>query len=561
MTRTRAVLGLLVAAAALLWWAPLASAHARLVGSTPAGGATVTEAPPLIRLEFDEAIESSFGGVQVFDQAGSRVPELAPPTISGRAVELPMTPMKAAGTYTVVFRVISADGHPVEARYSFLFEPPAPTTSSTTTTSESTLPPATPTTVAGVDPDDLELEDAGSGTATGLWLSRALNYLALALLIGFLATAVVFVSPGEAGERTRRRALQAAAVTGGGLVLTGVALFAFGLSNAAARGLPGVLTGELIDRFAETRFGRIVLAQAVVAAAATVLALAARRWARLAKGALVAAGVAALGPALWGHAGSDDLRAVAVANDWLHMLAITTWSGGLAALALLLLGRSGDPVEGPARRFSRLAGWALGAALVTGVVNALLHLGGVDQLTDTRWGKLVIVKVGLLAGIAAVGYLVRSRVLPQLRDDDGSRRVFARLVGVELVLMVLAFAAATQMANGIPADAEAASRVQSIAVAFGDGQLNLSVDPARTGSNVIHIYVLDATGRSDGSAQQAEMTLIQGSTRLEAELVPSGPGHWSALNQRVPTAGEWIIRVEATTATGAASASGAVTIR
>lgn len=530
--------------------APPASAHTRLVASVPAGGATVTEAPAVIRLEFDGTIESSFGGVQVFDPAGLRVEEQAPPTIRGRVVELVLTPIEEAGTYTVVFRVISADGHPVEARYSFLFEPPV----QATTTSTSPAP--------RVDPNDIELDDAGRGSDAGLWLSRALNYLSLSLLIGFLLATVVFLARGDDDAQGRARARMGALVAGAALAISGLCLFAFGLSNAAARGLPGVLTGELIVRYAETRFGRLVLAQVVLAVAATGLVALSRRRRRLATAGLAVAGLAGLAPALWGHAGSDDLRVVAITNDWLHVLGVTAWTGGLAALAVLVLGRSNTAVANPARRFSRLAGWALFVTLVTGVVNALLHLGGVGQLTDTRWGKLVIVKAVLFALLTTLGYLARNRMLPQLHDGGGrSRTLFVRQAAAELALMLLAFGAATQMANGIPADAEAASRVESIAVAFGAGQLNVSVEPARAGVNVVHIYVLDATGRIDGTAREATATLIRGNQRIEANLVLSGPGHWSALNQRIPTSGEWIIRVTARTASGDATASGAVRIR
>lgn len=544
---------LLVLMAVLVPAAP-AAAHARMVASTPAGGETVTVAPPRIHLEFDERIESSFGGVQVFDPAGVRVPEQAPPTISGSTVELPLNPITASGTYTVVFRVISADSHPIEARYSFIFQPPAPNTTTTTA-------------VRQIDPADIQLEDAGPGTEAGLWAARAINYLALTLVIGLLVAAVVLL-PGRHGDHPLiGRAARAAGMAALVWAASAIALFAFGLSNAAARPLPGALTGNLIDRFAETRFGLVVALQAAVAVVVAALTLPARRRRLLLRLALAVAATGAAAPALWGHAGTDDVRALAVANDWSHLLAVTTWAGGLVALATLALRRRDVPVAAPLGRFSRVAGWAFAVVAVTGVVNASLHLGGVDQLTGTSWGKLALLKAGLLAAIGALGYLARSRLLPAVRDvdaDDGDgagRAAFGRLVRIELVLMVIAFGVATQMASGVPADAEAASRVQSIATAFGEGQLNVTVDPARTGSNVVHVYVLDRTGRVDASARAATLTLQRGSVELEADLLPSGPGHWSALNQRIPAKGEWIVRVRAVTAGREASASGAVIIR
>lgn len=544
--------------AVLVTFAPAAGAHARLVSSSPAGGATVTDAPGVVRLDFDERIESSFGGVQVFDPAGVRVGEQSPPNISGSTVELPIAPLESAGTYTVVFRVISGDGHPIEARYSFIFQPPSPATTTTVTaavTSSTTAPPQ-------VNPAGIELEDAGSATTAGLWVSRVLNYLGLALVVGFLLAAAILLPGREGTHPAVRRASTVASVVGALWAASGLALFAFGLSNAAARPLPDVLSGELLGRFAGTRFGWLALAQAAAASVVTLLAAASRSRPVLAKAALAVAAVGAVAPGLWGHAGTDQVAVLAVANDWAHVLGVATWVGGLAALTFLLLRRAELPVSEPVGRFSRMAGWALLVVGATGAANTVLHLGGFGQLTDTGWGRLAVLKAALFASIAGVGYLARSRALPKLSDGEpGTRRAFARLAGVELLLMVAAFGVATQMASGVPADAEAASRVQSIATTFGDGQLNVTVEPARTGDNVVHIYVLDRNGIADKSARGATLSLEQGGRSIQPRVFVSGPGHWSAFDLVVPTKGEWIIRVSAATDAGAATATGAVTIR
>ena len=68
----RMVLGGALLLATVVVTASPAAAHARLVSSEPPGGATVEQPPTRIAIDFSEGIESSFGGVQVFDPAGLR---------------------------------------------------------------------------------------------------------------------------------------------------------------------------------------------------------------------------------------------------------------------------------------------------------------------------------------------------------------------------------------------------------------------------------------------------------------------------------------------------------
>lgn len=534
-----------------------AAAHARLLSSEPGGGSTVTQPPGSIRLVFDQQIEASFGGVQVFDPDGVRVPERSAATITATTVEVAIDEIERIGTYTVAFRVISADGHPIESRYSFLFEPDAvPTTAATgPAAGVPTTPPA-----PRASPLQIELEDAGAGTAVGLWAARLLNYLSLTLTVGLLLAATVLLPSGHA---SRPRAVGGAVLAAASWSVTGLALFAFGLSNAAARPLPDAFSWVLATQFAETRFGGLVLAQAGVAAGVAAAAAVGRRRPGAARGALASAALGAIAPALWGHARTDQLPAVAVANDWLHVLGVTAWVGGLAALVLLLLRRRmRAPIAEAAGRFSTMAGWAVVLVAATGVVNTLVHLGRVAHLTGTSWGRLALVKAALLSGVALLGYVSRTRLLPALRDEapGGTTAPFARLAAVELLFMVGAFGVATQMASAVPADAEAASRVRSFATPFGGGQVNLTVDPSRVGANVMHLYVFDDDGLVDRDARDATITLEQGARVLEPRLLVSGPGHWSVLGQHLPSRGEWIVRVTATTSSGTTSATGAITV-
>lgn len=405
------------------------------------------------------------------------------------------------------------------------------------------------------------LQDAGPGTAAGLAVARFATYLGLTLTVGFLLAAAALVPSGShlsaAGRAATRRAALAAVVWAG----AGAALAVFQLSTVAARPVGAALQADIIARFAGTRFGATVAAMVVAALVIAGVAALARTVAGSAMALTLAAAVT-FAPVWWGHAGSrQDLRRAALASDWVHVLAAATWVGGLVAL-LWLARRDDVPLAGPLRRFSRLAGWALAAVLISGTVNALLNITAVDQLVDTTWGRLVLAKVALLSILVWFGYRHRTRVLPLAVGGDAERRrAFRRLAGVEAALMLVAFGLATGMASGIPAATEAALRVQSVYVAFGDGQLNLTVDPAEPGANVLHVYFLADSGQQRHDVTDPQITFTNGGDIVAADLFVAGPGHWTSPSLSLPTAGSWEVRVAAAVGADAVETTSAVTVR
>jgi methionine-rich copper-binding protein CopC len=97
-----------------------ASAHAHLVRAVPGDGATVTTAPTRVRLVFDENVRTP-AALVVTGPSGTRVEQGQVQVLDNTASVRVM--VMAAGRYTVAFRVVSADGHPVSAQTSFQFTP------------------------------------------------------------------------------------------------------------------------------------------------------------------------------------------------------------------------------------------------------------------------------------------------------------------------------------------------------------------------------------------------------------------------------------------------------
>lgn len=112
------VVGALVAAFLVLAPAAPARAHNHLVDSDPARDATLKAPPTNVTLEFLERLNPAYTTIVVTDAEQRRVPT-SDPAVSGARVTVTFTQPLADGTYTVAYRIVSTDGHPVQGSYSF----------------------------------------------------------------------------------------------------------------------------------------------------------------------------------------------------------------------------------------------------------------------------------------------------------------------------------------------------------------------------------------------------------------------------------------------------------
>jgi len=105
-----------------------AAAHSDLLSQTPGDGEAIETAPASVLLEYNEDIIDAGIVVQVNDAQGQNWSTGAPVVI-GRQVEQPVDASAPAGDYDVIWRVVSADGHPIEGAFPFTVTtgPPVPT--------------------------------------------------------------------------------------------------------------------------------------------------------------------------------------------------------------------------------------------------------------------------------------------------------------------------------------------------------------------------------------------------------------------------------------------------
>jgi copper transport protein len=557
--------------------APAASAHAQLEGSAPARGASLAAGPERVVLRFDEPVEVAFGSLRVFDARGEQVEEGEPfhPGGNGRAVAVRLRGGLADGGYTVTFRVVSADSHPISGGFVFAVGSGA-------------APART------VD-ELLAGQDAGPVTRVAFAVARAVEFGAIAVGLGALAVLLLAWLPGlraavdatdgleawqaasAAFARRLRGLLMAAAAAG---ALAGAA--ALGLQAATAGGTSfwaalGDLTAVL-----ETRFGLVW--GLGIAAWAAVLALAAARPAGVpafrpatvgaAGAALQRAGpwVAALAvpllalallPGLGGHAGVQSPVAVLLPANVVHVLAASAWIGGLAVLVAALPRATRELAPaGRTRllatvlpRFSTLALAAVLALLAGGILQSLLMLTAVDDLLDTAFGRAILIKAGLVALLLGAGALHRRRILPALERTAAAGAspgrpgvLLRRVLRTEVALGVAALTVTGALAGYAPAGAQPVGPFSGSAT-LGPARAELTVEPARAGANEIHLYLFD---RRDGRQYDAPVEV-----RIEAALpdrrieplelaaAKAGPGHYVVTGAALSPPGDWRLEVMA----------------
>ncbi len=260
-------------------------------------------------------------------------------------------------------------------------------------------------------------------------MGRWIGFAALATLVGGLVLEVAILprEPSESGAVRGRLGRLGTICLVVLIVTTGVELvarartMAGGDLTAAISAIPLVLT--------RTHFGAIWIGRFTVLAVALGIAGLRSRAARA--GSLVLALAVTLTASLTGHAADWGDFTPSIAIDWVHVMAVSAWTGGLLGLALCVLGPARDwPVAllGQAmRRFSRLAGICLLAVVVTGGYNIWIDLGGVSALWTSAYGRVLAVKLLLFLGLAWWGAVTRYTVVSRLGGRPGLGGRFFRL--------------------------------------------------------------------------------------------------------------------------------------
>ena len=397
-----------------------AFAHATLEHTSPGFRQRLERSPEQIRLEFDQGVKAFPSSIQVFDANGHVFSGAA--ASGGRAdtvVDAPVPGQLRTGFYTVRWHAMSADGHVVSGVYTFgvRFAAPPPT----------------------------EAYGASGPTRTE-HLVRWAYFLALALLLGGLGFRLLVVR-GPLPPRAERRFYWITGLGVVGVLEVGIAAFLLRAEDALQLPFGKLLYGDLSPIAGGTRFGTAFIAMTLgfaLVAAFLYLAWLTDREVLLWPALLLGLGFAS-GLSLSGHSAVDaGSSGVSELADWLHLAAASLWIGGLVQLAAVVWPTAPELRRTAFVRFSRLATVLVAILVAAGTYLSILRLPHLHDLWTVGYGRVLLVKLGLVSVALAWGGLHKLVALPAVERGDG--RILARLprslAGESAVAMAVLLAAA-----------------------------------------------------------------------------------------------------------------------
>lgn len=430
----------------LLATAGEAAAHASLRASNPADGAALAASPERIELLFSEPVVPL--AVALESAAGATVAVRLETEGDGSRLLLEPAEALAQGAYLVRWRVVSIDGHPVAGRVAFAI---------------GSIPPIAAS------------EEESEGPA--LSIARALHLVTTVPGAGMAMALLLLPLGHESRARSVRLARAFLLVSGAAatvrLAVTG--LEASGLAATALLGLEpwraALATGVHVA-LATTTAGCLLLAWPIGRERPPV--------GSIVLGLLLAAGGFGLG----GHTATAPPAVLFAPALVLHVVLAMAWLGALAPLALSLRHDPPPTALAVLARFSDRALVGVPMLLAIGAVLAMRQMPDGSGLFTSVWGRLLVLKLALLAGLLAIAALNRLRLVPALAaGDEAARPRLLRLLLLDLGLAIALLTATAALGTTPPPRLVASGGAQVIRLADGALGARLEIVPGKAGWN------------------------------------------------------------------------------
>ena len=512
---------LIVAAiVASLAWASPVSGHGQLDSSSPAPSAVLETAPSEISLDFNEPVIPVARSIEIYNQDGQRI-------VLGEALVSPEDPSVLIakdvpaipdGLYVVAWRAVSNDGHAIDGAYSFQIGASAPIV-------------ATSDLIANV----LSGQDGPQGLAWLMGVAKFLGFLGLCLVLGCLAMLA-------GGSISSRRVIT---FVGVGWVLSAVSALVLFVAQG-----PYTIAGTWSDLFNTslwsdvyaTRLGKALVIRELLLLSLLVLIWSLRghfarsltSWWRSTT-LLVGVGIV-LTLSASGHPSASALAGIAVFVDALHFSSVVLWVGGLIVVAFggVLRSAHADVVV---RRFSRMATFAIPMTVLTGLWQTWHLVPALSDITQTAWGKALLVKTCFVIAAVTLGGFARWLV------QRGEGHSVHRIIVVELLIAAVVLGVTAGMLSNSPEVTEA-NAVFSTQLVEGDTIVGIAVTPGRVGNNEIHVTISTPTGTLSPVEGVTMRLTLPGSEvpTITAAVSELGPNHFvGALS--ILTSGTWTLEI------------------
>ena len=323
----------------------------------------------------------------------------------------------------------------------------------------------------------------------------------------------------------------------------------------------------------QTEFGndwlvRLILACALAGVSVAFLSAQGAKSAWLQAAAVILA-AAFVGSLAWaGHAigGQGTEGVIHPAADILHLIAAAAWVGALAPLALLLAMTKHDAdalavARTATLRFSTLGIISVSTILLTGIINTWYLSGSIDALTETKYGRLLLIKIALFFAMVGIAAFNRLRLTPQLVEGPDlsvaqpAQRQLCRNAAVEAALgaaIIAIVAALGTLPPGSHAHHHESEGLISPDAAFQhihgiDGMADVIIEPGHVGTATATIHLLsDDLETLAASAVTLTLTApTPGSKPASRPANKDADGAWHVEGIQLSESGNWTVTVDA----------------
>ncbi|MED1509606.1 copper resistance CopC/CopD family protein [Bacillus proteolyticus] len=520
---------LLIACVFIILIPKSASAHAYVVKSNPTENETLKKAPPVVKIEFDEDIQvSHFNTLFVRDSSGKRV-DIKDAHIdksNKKLLEAGLKENLKNGLYSIQWKAISADGHPIQGVIPFRIGS------------------------AEAGTDDIKVEEMGYVPKIDMIVERGILYTSFSLFIGVLLFNLILYKGSESQVQSRSKKIIWISLFGIFISL----LFNLPLQakiNADVSWLEAFDPLLLKETLQLSVFGYVWITQMALISMLIIVTYFVMKREKLSSfkvwsiPILLFIGLLVM-KAFNSHAYGLKFKEIAVVMDFLHLFAASLWVGGLSSIILLLRKEDGkwamywDAIK-------RFSPWATGTVIVillTGLFNSTFFIPTIHSLFDTKYGLALLAKILLFVcmGILGIIHYVKGRMRAQQRLGATVKVEF--IIGV-IVFIIVAFMTNVQTPPMPPTGPFTESKQ------LDNGyELTLNVSPNKVGQNTFHITLKDENGQPVTDMEQIilttqslDMNMGKGSFKVSAV----SPGEYEAEGMYINMTGNWNIHVHGLT--------------
>ncbi|MBT2647079.1 copper resistance protein CopC [Bacillus sp. ISL-34] len=481
-------LWLIVSLFSLLLYPAMAFGHATIISSNPSPNEAMDTLPEKISIQFSENIQPAFHSLEVFSQDGDKI-QIQDSTISkqsGKILEAKWKGTIDEGIYYIKWRVVSSDGHPIEGTIPFQFGDSA-----------------------GLSDQENSEVNASFPNSINVIL-QSLQYICFAALTGILFFRLSLMKDSRLFEASRRARLYLW-LSYAGLAFSIICSLPLKVTIDAGVGWTDAFKVSYIKEVLNaTNFGSVWIIEILI-----LLLLFLVIYFMLENSlnkslpylSFIIIACLMICKALTGHTAAVPNQVLAVLMDFLHLLSMALWLGGLMALLVILPGLADrQAVQQDKKTFywsivQRFSKWAflfVIILIVSGIYSSLQHVPTIHSLFNTTYGQLLLAKIGLMLVMIVLGGFHFLRGKKQTKKLGYS-------VGMEfglgiVILLVAALLTNVQTAMSSPGPIEKTLRTEE------DNEVTLMVTPNEVGDNLIQVN-LSNEGKPIAEIEQLTITM------------------------------------------------------